>query len=164
MTVNEESYERVARRLDGEEIALSPEERALAEEIARDEAALADSLDVRAPQAAIDRARRRMTAEMGRPSLHLLRRIAWTAAAAAAILVVAVLAWHSPDKTTVPTASARHVSAEPDDATVDLVSRQVEDADVVVQPPAAMDLRMEFVQQSINDFWTDELAATSPGS
>ena len=59
MTLTNEQYERVARRLDGEPVELTPSERSVADEVRRSEAGLAGLLDACPPPAAIDAAGQR---------------------------------------------------------------------------------------------------------
>ena len=92
MPLNEEQYERIARWLDGEPIELSEVERAVAEEIRRDEAFVASLAPVQAPTTALDRARRRMTAELARPS-HRTNWVGRFAVAAAAVAIAVLAAW-----------------------------------------------------------------------
>ena len=49
MELNESHFERIARSLDGQDVALSAEEAALAQQIRRREAALGELLDVGLP-------------------------------------------------------------------------------------------------------------------
>ena len=62
MNLTEEQYARVARWLDGQDVELSIEERAAAEEVRRGEADLAVVLDVPVRRETLDRARRRLVA------------------------------------------------------------------------------------------------------
>ena len=92
MTMNEEQYERIAWWLDGEDVTLTDDERRCAEDIRRGEALLAHAADVNAPRSALDGARRRMVAELPRPRWRVTW-IAWTAAAAAVVLLAAGVLW-----------------------------------------------------------------------
>ncbi len=120
MTLTDDQYERIARRLDGEDIPLTAAEQRIADELVedegavgarlsadaaglsptmlaevrRDEAAVGPRLDVPLPSRAFDRAQRRLAAELARPR----RRLIWAGsaagavAAAAAALLIAALA------------------------------------------------------------------------
>ena len=94
MSRDEPNTDRIASWLDGDNIALSESERALADEIRRDQMVLDTPIDRRRVHLAMDHARRRMTAELARPS----RRKQWLAVitsteaiAVAALLVVTIL-------------------------------------------------------------------------
>ena len=50
MDLNNEQYEQIARKLDGSEVSLTPQEQAVVEDIIRDENWLAGKLDVPLPQ------------------------------------------------------------------------------------------------------------------
>lgn len=89
--LNPQSLERVARFLDGEEIALSAEERLLASQVDCDQRALAGSLDhVEIPAGALDAVRRRSRAAVLVPRRSVARVVSWSAAAAAAVLLAAL--------------------------------------------------------------------------
>jgi len=89
MTLNDEQYERVARRLDGQDIQLSSEEQALAEAMRAQEQYLDSVLPVPVPAEVLRRVDRRLTAALARPR-HRVRWIGVAAATAAAV-VIAVL-------------------------------------------------------------------------
>jgi len=95
--MTEQQYERIARWLDGRDVALSDAERRVAEQIRDDETFVGAMADVAPPEAALDRASRRMTAALARPSPW--RRVGWfvtAAAVAAAIIVVAAMLMYGP--------------------------------------------------------------------
>ena len=89
MTLNNEQYERIARRLDGQDIQLSGEEQALADALRAQEQYLDTMLPVPVPPEVLRRMDRRLTAALARPP-HRVRWIGVAAAAAAAV-VIAVL-------------------------------------------------------------------------
>ena len=92
MPMTDEQYERIAGWLDGRDVALSEAERAVADEIRRDERMLASAGGGDWPRKALVRASRRMTAELARPSRRLwVSRLAAAGAVAAAIIVAAAL-------------------------------------------------------------------------
>ena len=99
MAITEERYERIALWLDGQDVTLGDAERAAADEIRRDEAFVGAAADVRAPHSALDRASRRMAAELARPTrrLRIGRFVAAAGAVAAAIIVVTALLMRGPE-------------------------------------------------------------------
>ena len=91
MSMNEKQYERIALWLDGQDVALSPAERVVADEICRSEEMLASSAGGDWPRKAYDRASRRMAAELARPRRLWIGRAAAAAAVAAAIIAITLL-------------------------------------------------------------------------
>ena len=91
MSMNEKQYERIALWLDGQDVALSPAERAVADEIRRDEEMLGSSAGGDWPRKTYDRASRRMAAELARPRRLWIGRVAAAAAVAAAIVAITLL-------------------------------------------------------------------------
>ena len=112
MAITEEQYERIALWLDGQDVALGEAERAAADEIRRDEALLG-AVEMRAPRGALDRASRRIGAELARPTrrLRIARFVAVTTAAAAAIILATALLMPDP----APVAPVGH---DPDGETI----------------------------------------------
>ncbi len=101
MNTNNEDYELIARRLDGEEVELTDAQQALADEISADADAVGRAMDVSLPGGTLHRisARIRQSHIDRRPARLWLR---W-AAAAAAVIVAAVLWWPSgPDDVSRP--------------------------------------------------------------
>ena len=93
MQWNEQQAERIARWLDGEDVALTDAERADAEALRNEQQAVGRLLDAAPPRRAMDRARRRLLAELARPQRRKRRiGILVGAAAAAVILIVATAA------------------------------------------------------------------------
>ncbi len=88
MDMNEKQYERIARYLDGENIALSTEERAVAEDLHRAEALVGKALDVTPPAESLQRA---MSTRSIRVHLHPRRTLRFTLSAAAAVAAAAVV-------------------------------------------------------------------------
>jgi outer membrane receptor protein involved in Fe transport len=107
MMMNEKDYELAAAWLDGQAVELTAGQRALAEEIRRDQADLLGALDVAAPAAAMDRARRRLAAATARPRIRLLAFVAGATAVAAAVLLITVVLRTQPQ-----TASRNHSVAK----------------------------------------------------
>lgn len=98
MNATPEQYERIALWLDGEAVELSPSERALAEEVRRDEALLAGAMtEVPVPARARERARKALRSAAVPRSVVRVRFIgiaAAGAAVAAALIVAAALRVH----------------------------------------------------------------------
>ena len=91
MALNDAQYERIARRLDGQDVELSEQERMAAEQIRRRQVNLAAMLDVNAPPKALAKARRRMRgAVVGRARPRRRSLYLAVATAAAAVLVAMV--------------------------------------------------------------------------
>ena len=88
MKLTERDYECVGRWLDGQELELTPAQRALAEEIVADAGVVGPALDVALPPGTLHRAQARMVG-LGR---FRRRRLPWVAAAAAAV-AIAVGLW-----------------------------------------------------------------------
>ena len=165
MTLNEEQYERAE---------LTDSQREQAEQIRRDEAALAGMLDCETPRAAIDRARRRMLAELARPGRRRAVRIGAVAAAAAAaaiVLVVTLFPARGPD-TTLPLATDPDLpglsidtliaeALKTGSADLDLLASQIDalEADIMLAaspalPETAPDL--DELENEIDEFWIDQ--------
>lgn len=91
--INSKSLERVGQYLDGQKVALTPEEHLLASEVDCDQRALAGMLDeAQVPPGMIDRLRRQTRARLVAPVRRLFKAVSW-ATAAAAILVACLLIW-----------------------------------------------------------------------
>ncbi|GAG02154.1 unnamed protein product, partial [marine sediment metagenome] len=104
MNLTEEQYARIARWLDGQDVELSAEERAVAAEVRQGEGYLAAMLDVPLRREALDRAWRRLAADLARPRRRALQigYAAGAIAAAAAVVILAVTLMHSPPAGTTP--------------------------------------------------------------
>jgi len=92
MPWTDEQYERVARYLDGEPLVLTERELELAEEIRAGEAVITAGIDPRARHRAMDKARRRMSAELARPTRRRAVLVCFAAAEAVAVAAVLVIA------------------------------------------------------------------------
>ena len=93
MQVYDADYERIGRWLDGEAVELTAAERAVADEIRRDELLLDAPIDGRGQHEAMARARRRLSAELGRPRRRKLVLAALTGVEAAAVAALLVMVW-----------------------------------------------------------------------
>ncbi len=178
-TLTDDQYERLARWLDGEAVELTAAERDTAEEVRRDEAHLAKVFGVAAPRVSLDRARRRLIAELSRPR-RLVWRIALAASAAAAAILLAVIlmtqgtpgertttvAKPTPpppaiDEARLYVAAAREMTA-PDE--IDFLGRDLDElaADIVMaSDPAlttggALELQIDSLEREIDEFYLDE--------
>ncbi len=163
MTLNEQQYERAE---------LTDCQREQAEQIRRDEAALTGVLDCDAPRAVIDRARRRMLAELARPGRRRIVRIGVAAAAAVAaaiVLVVTLLPAGRTDTTPefatpLPGLSIDILVAEAlktGSADLDILASQIDalEADIMLAaspalPETAPDL--DELENEIDEFWIDQ--------
>lgn len=96
MDMNEKQYERIARYLDGENVALQPDEQAFVEEIHRAETLVGAALDVAPPADALQRAmhhRHTVVLHRSRRTLRLTLSAAAVVAAAAVVLLALSLLW-----------------------------------------------------------------------
>ena len=91
MALNDAQYERIARRLDGQDVELSEQERMAADEIRRRQVDLAAMLDVNAPPEVLAGARRRMRAMLIGAARPRRRSFYLAVATAAAAVLVAIL-------------------------------------------------------------------------
>ena len=204
MMLTNEQYERVGRYLDGEALALTDAERAVAEElrrdeaavgglfdadppagltdadppgvmlaeIRRDEAALAALLDAPVPPAALERAKRRVVAELARPA-RWRRRIGVAAAsmAAAAAILLAVVLLPGPDSggrrgdlagadKPVPVEVIVASIRGSDDPAINLLAKEINQLEAEMfasAPPASLDMGIDQVQDALEGFWLDEM-------
>jgi len=96
MDMNEKQYERIARYLDGENVALQSDEQAFVVEIRRAETLVGAALDVAPPADALQRALHRRHAvalHRSRRTLRLTLSAAAVVAAAAIVLLAFSLLW-----------------------------------------------------------------------
>lgn len=161
--LTEEQYRRVAQWLDGEPVSLSEAERAEAEAMREDEAFFAGVAPAEAPASAVQRARRRMRAEMARPSHKVvwLRRLG--AVAAAAVVIAAASLWQRPVTEPAPELPVETVLAEMENAAsageVDLLADELASFEAELLPTAASDvtdLEIEAIENSFDDLLSDE--------
>lgn len=98
MEMTEQQYERVAQWLDGQDVSLNDAERTFAEQIRGQEASVGAMMaDIALPREAFDRASRRMTAALARPTgWRRVGRFVTAASAAAAIIAVAAMVMYQP--------------------------------------------------------------------
>jgi len=171
MNLTEEQYARVAGWLDGQDVKLSAEERAVAEEVRRGEGYLTAMLGVPARHEALDRAGRRLAAELARPRRRALRigRLAGAIAAAAAVVILAVTFLRSPpaERPAAPGADVYELAwdefiSEPSAAEeeLDLLARQIDEVEAEMSisfPPSTMDVYIDALRGEIEEFWLDDL-------
>ncbi len=91
MALNDAQYERIARRLDGEDVRLSEQERLAGEDIRRRQVDLAAMLDVNVPPEVLANARRRMRGALARRTRPRRRSAYLAVVTAAAAVLVAML-------------------------------------------------------------------------
>jgi hypothetical protein len=178
MANNEEQFERVGRWLDGEPIELTQPEKALADEIRRDEAGARLLLAAPAPREAIDRVHRRMLAELARP-VHRTKWIRYAAGAVAAVAGAVLVAgsflgWFgraNPSEPSAPVTKAPsgevpievivEKMTEPSrNLDLEVLAKQVDElnADMAVSmlSPSASELQVDALQHEIDEFWLDD--------
>jgi hypothetical protein len=174
MSRSEEQYAHIARWLDGEDVVLSAEERAIADEIRRGERDLGAKLDVPLPPQALDRARRRLTRELTRSRRRIVRigYLGGAVAAAAAVIIVCVTAlWEGParprpdEKGIAQTVSYEELFREPSlgDVELDMLSSQIDELEAEVTfsfGRSTVDVSINALQHEIDEFWLDETWAS----
>ena len=163
MSENEPNVDRVASWLDGEHVELTDADRALADEIRRDQMVLDAPIDRRRMHAAMDHARRRMTAELASPS----RRKRWLAVitsteaiAVAALLLVTVLTGMVTNGSDPASLDAMirvvNTPETPDD--FDLIQDELDalEAEILVDAPRGAGGDLESGPLEFDDPWLDE--------
>ena len=93
MAMTESNCERIARWLDGESIELTVDERAVADDIRRDELLLDSPIDPTDQRRAMDRAANRMRAALARPRRRKRYLGLLTAAEAVAVAALLIMTW-----------------------------------------------------------------------
>lgn len=173
MMWNEQQYERIARYLDGEPVALTVEEQAMAETFRREEADLAAMLVETPSRAALDRSMRRVRAELARPMHHWSYRGISVAAAAMVLAVIGIsLLW--PMFQQPPRAESAsgadwaglmkiYDSARLDDTNVDLdlLDNQLLElqAEMAAIPTVnRIEAELDLLERNLGNFWLDEIA------
>jgi hypothetical protein len=165
--------ERIARFLDGEDVLLNADERAVAEDIRRQESAVGLLLPVALPSAAAQRAQRQLRATLG--SRRRLRL--WTAAGvaaagvAAAILLALSLTWNSGPSAGGPSTLTAGVQVPQDvlkqslasesdfDLEADLLAEELNQVEVETVTDSALSAReseLLDLQENIREFWIDD--------
>jgi len=178
--LKDEGYERVARWLDGDGLALTAEERAVAEELRRDESAVGSLLDTPPPGRALDRARRRANVALkGRVPRWRVGLLGGAAAAAAAALVAIVLfpapeppptrIAANPAPRTTGTAFLAALNALATEDEIDTLAGDLDEiaADIVLTArpelhDPVMDVRIDMLEREIDEVY-DALAWPSEG-
>ncbi len=116
MQWNDKQYERVARYLDGDPVELTSRERELAEEVRSGEVIVTAGIDRRVRHRAMDQARRRMSAELARPTRRKALLACVTAAEAIAVAAVLVIALTLQGVVTPPAAPVSSLAGLPAEA------------------------------------------------
>jgi hypothetical protein len=168
MLANEGQFDRVAAHLDGQGAELSAEHSAMARQVKSGEAWLAAQLATPLPREALERARRRMRAELAAPRHGVLFRIGTAAAAAAAaVLLAAGLAlwgpWGGGEVAKNPASGGEEVvcwagSLDPEDAEIAMLADEIDrlGAEMILPLPGrVLDAHLDALQQSIEEFWTE---------
>ena len=172
MSLNDEQLDRVGRYLDGEQIVLDAEEKAMADEFTVNQASVANRLKVPVvPAAAMARARGRMLTTAARRSRQLLRWGSTAAAVAAAVVLAIVLRFETtPPQPVAPPIAAVEVPVEvflatlaetttgATDSELELVSEELDQlaAEISdVTPTVSIDADMDAFDDSLDNFWTD---------
>jgi len=169
MGPDERQYELAARELDARAAAPDAPLGSLAEQVLRDEVAASARLDVPVPPRALAAARRRMAAGL-RARRSRAGWLALTAAAAAALVVAAWLAYRpaGPQPPRVPAGTAARVLVpahvvelavlEASAPELDLLAMEIDElqAEMAVSAtPAPMDLQIESLQRDVDELLTD---------
>lgn len=166
MQVYDADYERIACWLDGEAVELTAAERAVADEIRRDELLLDAPMDGRSHEA-MARARRRLSAELARPRRRKLVLAALTGveAAAVAALLVMALTIHTVSNGPGPASIMSletfvRVTAQTDGPEeMDLIEDELDRlrAELLVElPEDDSDAALEDLQEQLDELWLDE--------
>ena len=155
MSLTERHYERVARWMDGERIELTEPEQAVARELQDGQALLARRLDAPMPPTAMHKARRRLIAELARPSRWALR-IRHTAMAAAASFLIAfglvhLILSHKGYDGLSSGGVSMETPVDVDLAIMDLQLQELEQ-DISSSRSGGLDLQMEEMQEQIDNF------------
>ncbi len=170
MTPSNDDYELVARRLDGEAVELTAEQRSLAEEIAADSEAVAPALDAQLPPGLLHR-----VAAGFRPARPARRALRWgiplAAAAAVAVAVVLATLWLGGNGPQIvgPTQIAaedylRELAKNPDPglrAEIDALETELlaAQAKVVMGEPSDTEIAVADLAQQIDAAFADDQAA-----
>ncbi len=164
MNLNQEQYERIALWLDGEDVALSGEERAEAESIRQCEKQVAPLMDTPVEADTLRRVHRTVSAGAVKRSGRRIRLVIGGAAAAAAIVLAVVLSWpHQPSGTEgLPPAeddimfgSALETSSSDEIA---ILSDEIDSLEANIIADGTMDeteFRIDAMRQEVNEFWMD---------
>ncbi|MHC4562345.1 MAG: hypothetical protein ACYS8X_06175 [Planctomycetota bacterium] len=164
--LSEHDYELIGRWLDGEPVELTDAQRAAADEIAQDANALDLSVDARRQHQAMDRARRRLSAELARPTRR--RRLSIVASveavAVAAVLIFTIIVGTGVDADSIWPLEAIIAAADEADApdVMDLIQDEMDalQAELLVELPdeGHEELELDDLQREIDEFWLDEPA------
>ncbi|MDY6913293.1 MAG: hypothetical protein SVT52_02390 [Planctomycetota bacterium] len=156
MERDERQDDRIARWLDGQDVALTESERAEAMGFVEAERSVGRRLDAAPPRQAMDRARRRLTAELARPRRrHEQRARLIAVAAAAALILVAVAAKLMMDYGSAPVGEAPVYQGIPIETLVAAAQQSVADDEIDMLAGELSQLQAELVvsMPSDDDIW-----------
>ncbi len=167
MDPSKDEYGVIARWLDGERVELTDWERALGEEIRRDERDLGAMLDVSTPPEVLERVRRRMTGRRVPPRRRVIRIGATVGAltAAAALVLGITLLWNHPRATPPPPVEVAILDVDNArseslgwEAEMEMLNLQLDELEVEIVVSARVDElgeSLEFLEEEIEQFWSD---------
>ncbi len=164
MNLNDEQYERMARKLDGSQPPLTEQEQAAVDEIVRDESWLSGRLDVQVPQRAMSRARNRLAvAVAARPGRSAyIGYVAAVASAAALILLtfsfITMMQPHGDAKTPVAASPPDDLLFAPSQNNYDIaiVAAQADElaADMASSSlPSDFEMQIDELEKETEEFW-----------
>jgi len=171
MNLSEEHYERIARRMDGEDLSLSPREEAVAEEVRGDLAGIGAALEaVTLPPGVMHRVHARMRRELPARSRLRWGAGALAACAAAAAVIVAVALWPGPSTQPRPISTEAYVHrlTEPPasalDVQVSLLSDEISNyhAELTLGQDWEIDLALAGLESEVDGPLLDEFAPVPP--
>ena len=159
MNLNDNDYELIARRLDGEDVVLTEAQQALADEISADAEAVGMAMDIDLPGGTLHRINARMRKDRNepKPARMWLRWTGAAAAVAAAVIVAAVIMLPEPKTPITPTPPAQQpVNGE------QFVYDTITDDDLDFRVEAFSD-ELDDARTALlmNDDFSDELAMAS---
>ena len=169
MTLNEEQYQRVGKYLDGEPITLTQEELSVVKEI-EDGLVILDGISYpQVPRRAMVRAHKRMMGELARPRRKPVWVAGWTAALAAAVILLVVSVLRVMETGPLPkqrTAMllpvdvvAEIYASEDTNIDIDLISSKLDEleADILASGPIfVIDSELDFLEQELDFFWMQD--------
>ncbi|MFP4054129.1 MAG: hypothetical protein ACLFV7_09725 [Phycisphaerae bacterium] len=172
MEYTDRQYQRVAAYLDGEPIELTGQERTLAEELPALETELEAALTVEMPPRTREEIRRRMTAELARPTVRWGRVLRVFAAAAVVAVVASAALLTLPGEKPDPPRKLSVVSyeqvtevtrSEALAAELELIAEEVDqlEADMLASATGTGDytrtsMGVDAADEELNEFWTDD--------
>jgi hypothetical protein len=179
MNMNDNDYELVARRLDGEDVELTAAQQALADEISADTEAVGMAMDIDLPGGALHRINARMSSTLSariegkqersepKPARLWLRWTSAAAAVAAAVIVAVVFMLPEPKTTIKPTPPPpdngeqfvyNTITDEDLDFRVEAFSDELDDARtaLLMDDDFSDELAMASVEQEMEELFLDD--------